>query len=70
MALVAVGGERGNAARPEDGGDVQVVKLVGDGEGQHGVVGQRPAALDSGGFRSLAGLPEDTLADDVAVAVE
>ena len=72
MAFIAVSSEERDAAGFEYLDDIEIVQLVGYGEGQDIEVGEGALRFQADGcfcFKSF-GFPEDALADYVVVAVE
>jgi hypothetical protein len=73
MALIPVGGMDRDTVGPENRGDIEVVQLIVDGEGQDREIGQR--AL---GFKGQGGLwsvpvilfPEGPFADNIGVVIQ
>jgi hypothetical protein len=70
MAFVPLGGEKRQTGRFQYVYYVEIVQLVRDGESQHGEIGQRPARFDGPERLRFPRLAENTLADDLQVAVE
>jgi hypothetical protein len=70
MVLVTLGGMKRDAACPEHLYHVEVVELIGNGEGKYGEVREWPPRFQADRCRVLLLFPECPLADNVAVVVE
>ena len=69
MALATLGRVKGDTARPEYLHSVEVVELIGDGEGKDGEICERPPRFQAGRCRILSLFPEKPLADNIAVII-